>query len=75
MNQKHQKITIITQSCETRADVIPVLLVEDDAGRRQAAPVKGLPFTSKKATILWFLQKNQIMTDIKFGCVNVIVFA
>ena len=58
MNQKHQKITIITQSCETRADVIQVLLVEDDAGRRQVAPAKGLPFTSNKATILWNLQKN-----------------
>ena len=44
MNQKHRKITIITQSCETRADVIPVLLVEDDAGRRQVTPAKGVAF-------------------------------
>ena len=44
MNQKHRKITIITQSCEARADVIPVLLVEDDAGRRQVTPAKGVAY-------------------------------
>ena len=34
MNQKHQKITIITLRCETRADVIQMLLVEDETGRQ-----------------------------------------